>query len=281
MIYTPDEIVRFMIDGANTLVFRHFGKTLGDKGVELLDPVVGTGTYVTELIEFLPEGQLPYKYRHEIHCNEVAILPYYIASLNIEYTYRQKMGEYVPFENICFVDTLDNMGFLKSGQHQMDFFAMVDENIARVQRQNERRISVIIGNPPYNANQLNENENNKNREYPAIDRRIKETYIKHSTAQKTKLYDMYARFLRWASDRLDRDGVIAFVSNNSFLDARTYDGFRKVVAEEFNHIYVVDLKGNARTSGERRRREGGNVFSDQIRVGVAVNFLVRKHGETG
>jgi predicted helicase len=144
-----------MIDGANTLVFRHFGQTLGNKGVELLDPVVGAGTYITELIEFLPESQLPYKYRHEIHCNEVSILPYYIASLNIEYTYRPKMGEYVPFENICFVDTLDNMGFLKSGQHQMDFFAMVDENIARVQRQNERRISVIIGNLPYNAWQEN------------------------------------------------------------------------------------------------------------------------------
>lgn len=282
VIYTPDEIVRFMIDGANSLVFRHFGKTLGDSGVEILDPVVGTGTFVTELIEFLPEGQLPHKYREEIHCNEVAILPYYIASLNIEYTYRQKMGEYVPFGNICFVDTLDNMGFGRvRPQGQMDFFAIVDENIDRVRRQNERRISVIIGNPPYNANQLNENENNKNREYPAVDRRIKDTYVRHSTAQKTKLYDMYTRFLRWASDRLDQDGVIAFVSNNSFLDARSYDGFRRVVAEEFNHIYVIDLKGDARTSGERRRREGGSVFSDQIRVGVAVYFLVRKRGETG
>jgi predicted helicase len=244
-------------------------------------PTLRTGTFITELIEYLPQSQLRYKYQREIHCNEVAILPYYIANLNIEYTYKQKTGEYLPFDNICFVDTLDNMGFLKSGQHQMDFFAIVDENIERIQRQNERRISVIIGNPPYNANQLNENENNKNREYPEIDRRIKETYIRHSIAQKTKLYDMYTRFLRWASDRLDKNGIIAFVSNNSFLDAHTYDGFRKVVAEEFNAIYAIDLKGNARTSGERRRREGGNVFSDQIRVGVAVYFLVRKEGEKG
>jgi predicted helicase len=281
VIYTPDEIVRFMLQAADHLAFKHFGKTLGDENVEILDPATGTGTFITELIECLPEAQLPRKYRSEIHCNEVAILPYYIANLNIEYAYRQKMGEYAPFENICFVDTLDNMGFAKSGQHQMDFLGLVDENTERIERQNERKISVIIGNPPYNANQLNENENNKNREYPDIDRRIKDTYIKHSTAQKTKVYDMYARFLRWAGDRLDRNGVIAFVSNNSFLDARTYDGFRKVVADEFNHIYVIDLKGNARTSGERRRREGGNVFSDQIRVGVAVYFLVRKQGEKG
>ena len=129
--------------------------------------------------------------------------------------------------------------------------------MARIKRQNSRRISVIIGNPPYNANQANENDNNKNREYPEIDQRIKHTYIAASTAQKTKLYDMYARFLRWASDRVDANGIIAFVSNSSFIDSRTFDGFRKVVAQEFNEIWIVDLKGNARTSGERRQREGG------------------------
>ena len=281
IVYTPEAIVRFQLRAVDHLLFKHFGKTLGDAGVEILDPATGTGTYITELIEYLPPAQLPDKYRAEIHCNEVAILPYYIANLNIEYTYKQRVGEYVPFDNLCFVDTLDNQGFVKSGKHQMDFLGMVDENTERIQRQNTRKISVIMGNPPYNANQLNENENNKNREYPEIDRRIKETYIKHSTAQKTKLYDMYTRFLRWASDRLDENGVIAFVSNNSFLDATSYDGFREIVAEEFNHIYVINLKGDARTSGERRRREGGNVFSDQIRVGVAVYFLVRKEGEQG
>jgi predicted helicase len=280
VIYTPDEIVRFMIHAADHLVFKHFSRTLGDANVEILDPAVGTGTFITELIEYLPENQLKYKYQNEIHCNEVAILPYYIANLNIEYTYKQKMNQYLPFENICFVDTLDNLGFTyKTKQYRM--FGLTDENMERIRRQNERKISVIIGNPPYNANQLNENENNKNRPYNEVDARIKKTYIKNSTAQKTKLYDMYARFLRWASDRLDKNGVIAFVSNNSFLDARTYDGFRQTVAKEFKHIYVIDLKGNARTSGERRRREGGNVFSDQIRVGVSVYFLVRKQGETG
>ena len=172
------------------------------------------------------------------------------------------------------------MGFEHTGK-QLNFFGIADANIERIAKQNSKPIMVVIGNPPYNANQLNENENNKNREYPEIDRRIKETYIKHSKAQKTKLYDMYARFLRWASDRLDKDGVIAFVSNSSFLNARSYDGFRKVVANEFNEIYIIDLKGDARTSGEQRRKEGGNIFSDQIRVGVAIYFLVRKKGTKG
>ena len=127
----------------------------------------------------------------------------------------------------------------------------------------------------------NENDNNKNREYPQIDRRIRETYIKESTAQKTKQYDMYKRFIRWASDRLEDDGIVGFVSNSAFLNARQDDGFRKVVAEEFNELWAVDLKGNARTSGERRRQEGGNVFSDKIRVGIAIYFLVRRKGLRG
>lgn len=280
IVYTPDEIVRFMIESADHLVYKHFGKTLGDKGVEILDPATGTGTFITELIEYLPPAQLEYKYDHELHCNEVSILPYYIANLNIEYTYKQKTGKFNEFENICFVDTLDNMGFEHTGK-QLNFFGMTDANAERIVKQNSKPIMVVIGNPPYNANQANENENNKNREYPEIDQRIKDTYIYYSTAQKTKLYDMYVRFLRWASDRLDKDGVIAFVSNNSFLNAKSYDGFRKVVADEFNDIYVVDLKGDARTSGEQRRKEGGNIFSDQIRVGVAVYFLVRKKGAKG
>lgn len=281
VIYTPDEIVRFMIESTDHLLFQHFGKTLGDRYVEILDPATGTGTFISELIEYLPPNLLDFKYEHEIHCNEVAILPYYIANLNIEFTYKQKMKQYKEFQNICFVDTLDNMGFSRADTHQMDFFGLWDENAERIKRQNLSKISVVIGNPPYNANQLNENENNKNREYPEIDKRIKDTYIKYSTAQKTKLYDMYARFIRWSSDRLAQDGIIAFVSNNSFLNARSYDGFRKVIAEEFNEIYVIDLKGDARTSGEQRRKEGGNVFSDQIRVGVSVYFLVRKKGVKG
>ena len=195
IIYTPDEIVRFKIEAVDTLVFRHFGKTLGDTGVELLDPVVGTGTYVTELIDYLPPQQLRFKYLHEIHCNEVAILPYYIANLNIEYTYKQRTGEYLPFENICFVDTLDNLGFENTQRLRWTFSAWWTKTAERIQRQNTRKISVIIGNPPYNAWQENYNFQNPNRPYKEVDQRIKETYIKHGTAQnQIAVYDMYARF---------------------------------------------------------------------------------------
>ena len=150
---------------------------------------------------------------------------------------------------------------------------MSEENVARIKRQNKKKISVIIGNPPYNANQLNENENNKNREYPEIDRRIKETYIKASTAQKTKLYDMYARFFRWASDRIDENGIVAFISNRSFIENRTFDGFRKVIADEFNDIYIVDLGGDVRDD-PRISGTKHNVFG--IQTGVAISVLVKR-----
>ena len=185
------------------------------------------------------------------------------------------------------MDTLDNLdwegatGGAVARQGAFNLGGLSEENWIRIQEQNEKPISVIIGNPPYNANQQNENDNNKNREYPEIDRRIRDTYIASSTAQKTKQYDMYKRFIRWASDRLADDGIIGFVSNSAFLDARQDDGFRKVVAREFNELWVLDLKGNARTSGERRQREAGNVFDDKIRVGVAVYFLVRREGLDG
>ena len=150
---------------------------------------------------------------------------------------------------------------------------MGEENVARITRQNKKKISVVIGNPPYNANQLNENENNKNREYPEIDRRIKATYIDASTAQKTKLYDMYARFFRWASDRVDENGIVAFISNRSFIESRTFDGFRKMVAEEFNEIYVLDLGGDVRAD-PRLSGTKHNVFG--IQTGVAISLMVKR-----
>ncbi|MFY8173309.1 N-6 DNA methylase, partial [Planktothrix agardhii] len=279
IVYTPNEIVRFMIESTDYLLHKHFGKILADKDVEILDPATGTGTFIAELIEYLPKAQLPYKYEHEIHCNEVAILPYYIANLNIEFTYEQKMGDYAGFHNICFMDTLDHTVF---ADKQLNLLSMTVENTARIKRQNDRKISVIIGNPPYNAKQENFNQNNANDYYQAVDKRIKDTYIKYGKAQnQIVIYDMYTRFIRWASDRLSHNGIIAFVSNNSFIDALAYDGFRKVIAEEFNEIWIIDTKGNARNSGERRRQEGGNVFSDQIRVGVAIYFLIRNENLQG
>jgi len=281
VVYTPNEIVRFMIESTNYLLQKHFNKYLEDKGVEILDPATGTGTYICDLIDFIRKEKLAYKYEHEIHANEVAILPYYISNLNIEFTYMQKMGKYAEFKNLCFVDTLDNIGGLKSGIDRSsqqfvssgNLFALSLENSARIKAQNDRKISVIIGNPPYNANQANENDNNKNREYPIIDRRIKETFIKNSNAQKTKLYDMYSRFYRWAFDRLENNGIVAFVTNRSFIDSRTFDGFRKTIQEDFEAAYIIDTRSDVRAN-PKIAGTTHNVFG--IQTGVAIMFLVKK-----
>jgi predicted helicase len=276
VVYTPNEIVRFMIESTDWLCQKHFGKSLIDKNVEILDPACGTGTFITELIEHFRgrSKDLRYKYLEELHANEVAILPYYVANLNIEATYAAING-YEEYPNLCFVDTLDNTAALRAhkGQQGDLFGAVSEENVVRIKRQNKKKISVIIGNPPYNANQLNENENNKNREYPEIDQRIRDTYIKVSNAQKTKLYDMYARFFRWASDRVDENGIIAFITNRSFLENRTFDGFREIVSKEFNDIYLVDLGGDVRDD-PRISGTKHNVFG--IQTGVAISFLVKR-----
>jgi len=271
IVYTPNEIVRFMIESVDYLVHKHFGKLLADPGVEILDPATGTGTFVTELIEYLPKDKLRYKYKHEMHCNEVAILPYYIANLNIEFTYKQKMGEYEEFEHICFVDTLDHAS---SNIKQMDLFAMSVENTQRIHNQNDRNISVIIGNPPYNAKQENFNQGNANRSYEAIDKCIKYSYVKEGKAQnQIVVYDMYTRFIRWASDRLNKNGIIAFITNSSFIDALAYDGFRKVVENEFSEIYIIDLGGNVRKN-PKLSGTTHNVFG--IQTGVAISLMVKR-----
>ncbi len=276
VVYTPGEIVRFMIRAADWLCEKHFSKCLVDHGVEILDPATGTGTFVVELLEHFQgtsPDKLRYKYEEELHANEVAILPYYVANLNIEATYAAITGQYVEFPGLVFVDTLDNTaGLGKFAGFQGDMFGSVsDENLGRIKRQNERKISVIIGNPPYNANQQNETDNNKNRTYSRIDQRIKATYVKSSTAQKTKLYDMYARFFRWASDRLIDEGIVAFITNRSFIDSRTFDGFRKKVAEDFAEIWVVDLGGDYKDAGKAGT---SNVFG--IGTGVAISFMIKR-----
>ena len=286
VVYTPNEVVDFIIRGADHLLQKHFGRNLADDNVQILDPATGTGTFITSLIDYLPEDRLEYKYLNEIHANEVAILPYYIANLNIEYSYREKTGRYLEFPNLCFVDTLDNLDWQHAGatggtvtrQAAFNLGGLSEENWIRVQEQNEKPISVIIGNPPYNANQQNWNDFNANREYPGIDRRISETYIAASIAQKTKQYDMYKRFIRWASDRLADDGIIAFITNRAYLDARQDDGFRQVAAREFSDLYIVDLgsdvRRNPRISGTTH-----NVFG--IQTGVAIGFFVREKSKLG
>jgi len=272
VVYTPNEIVKFMVESTDYLLEKYFGKSLAEKNVQILDPATGTGTFITDILEHIPSKYLKHKYKNEIHCNELAILPYYIANLNIEFTYQQKMNEYEPYENIVFVDTLDNLGFDFIGKQQK-LFAMSSENLERIKKQNSEKISVIIGNPPYNANQQNENDNNKNREYKEIDKRIKDTYIKESTAQKTKLYDMYARFYRWSMDRIDKNGIIAFITNRSFIESRTFDGFRRIIQREFDYAYILDTQSDVRKN-PKIAGTTHNVFG--IQTGVAIMFLVKK-----
>jgi predicted helicase len=273
VVYTPNEIVRFMIEGADWLLHKHFDKSLGSRDVEILDPATGTGTFVAELIEYINPHDLKYKYENEIHANEVAILPYYIANLNIEYTYQQKMEDYQMFKNICFVDTLDNTGGLNYSGQQPMLGGISSENAERIKKQNERKISVIIGNPPYNAKQENYNYQNSNRAYKEIDKRIKDTYIKHGTAQnQIVVYDMFTRFYRWSMDRLNDNGVIAFITNRTFIDSRAFDGFRKIVSDEFDSIYVVDLRSDVRAN-PKIAGTTHNIFG--IQTGVAIAFLVK------
>ena len=286
VVYTPNEVVDFMVRGTDYLLQKHFGYSLADDNVQILDPAAGTGTFVTSLIDYLPADRLEHKYRHEIHANEVAILPYYIANLNIEYSYKEKTGRYLEFPNLCFVDTLDNLDWQQSGatggavtrQAAFNLGAVSEENWLRVQEQNEKTISVIIGNPPYNDQQSNWYDLNPNRKYPAIDKRIRDTYVKEGTAQRTHQYDMYKRFIRWASDRLDDDGIIAFIANRAYLDTRQDDGFRQVAAREFGDLYILDLgsdvRRNPKISGTTH-----NVFG--IQTGVAIAFFVRKQANLG
>ena len=270
IVYTPQPIVDFMVKSVEHILKTEFDRSLSDTGVHIIDPFVGTGNFIVRLMQDIQGTALEEKYRYELHCNEVMLLPYYIASLNIEQEYFQRTGAYLPFEGITLADTFE---LLEPEQGEL----FTRENTERVNRQKAADMFVVIGNPPYNAQQVNENDNNKNRKYPVMDKQIEETYVRDSTAQlKSKLYDPYVKAFNWASKRIGEEGVVAFVTNNGFLDGIAFDGMRKHLAQDFTKIYHINLKGNARTSGERRRKEGGNVFDDQIRVGVGISFLIKK-----
>ncbi|MFO1322787.1 MAG: type ISP restriction/modification enzyme [Burkholderiales bacterium] len=277
IVYTPHEVVRFIIEGAEWLAGEHFGRRLSDPGMDILDPCTGTGTFIVDLIDHLRGDRqaLGRKFEGEIHANEIAILPYYIACLNIEQTFYDAFGQWRDFKGACFVNTLENWGFGKSHEGAISdiFGSMTDENHTRIVAQNARRIPVILGNPPYNANQQSENDDNKNEPSPQADKRIKETYLSESNAQKTKLYDPFVRFFRWASDRIGGEGVIGFITNRSYLDKIGFDGFRKIVGKEFNEIWIVDLLGDGRAQDGVSAPQGGNIFG--ILTGVAIGFFVR------
>ena len=267
IVYTPQPIVDFMVKSVEHILKTEFDRSLSDNGVHIIDPFVGTGNFIVRLMQDIQGTALETKYRHELHCNEVMLLPYYIASLNIEQEYFRRTGTYLPFEGIVLADTFELLE-----QEQPEFFT--PENTARVKKQKAVDMFVVIGNPPYNTQQVNENDNNKNRKYPLMDKRVAETYVQDSKATlRNKLYDPYVKAIRWASDRIGEEGVVAFVTNNGFIDGVAFDGMRKHLAEDFDTIYVLDLGGNARKG---LKVADANVFG--IRVGVSINLFVKKNG---
>ena len=273
IVYTPQPIVEFMVRSVEAILNQEFGRSLADAGVHVLDPFVGTGNFMLRVMRHLQEigklSCLPDKYAGELHCNEVMLLPYYIAALNIEHEYHELTGQYAPFEGICLVDT-----FELAEDSQLSLF--VQENTQRVEHQKDQDITVIIGNPPYNVGQVNENDNNKNRTYATMDKQVRETYAKDSNAtNKNALSDPYVKAIRWAADRIGEEGIVAFITNNSFLDAVAFDGMRKHLAEDFDTIYILDLGGNVRKG---LAVSDANVFG--IRVGVSINLFVKTKGST-
>ncbi|KQZ27973.1 damage-inducible protein [Mesorhizobium sp. Root552] len=274
IVYTPVEVVDFIIHSVNEVLQSEFRQTLGSKGVHILDPFTGTGTFITRLLQsgLIKPDELEHKYRHEIHANEIVLLAYYIAAINIEAAYHGVAGgDYVPFEGICLTDT-----FQLYEQDKDLISDLMADNSTRRSRQKELDIRVIVGNPPYSVGQKSENDNADNLSYPKLDSRIRETYTKQSKATLAKgLYDSYIRAIRWASDRIGDAGVVAYVSNAGWLDANTADGLRKCLANEFASIHVFHLRGNARTSGEQRRKEKDNVFGQGSRTPVAITLLLK------
>jgi predicted helicase len=268
IVYTPQEIVEFMCASVDVILKREFGSSLSTPGVQILDPCVGTGNFIVNLIQKnISGGSLVYKYENDLFCNEIMLLPYYIASLNIEHAYYERMGQYRPFEGIAFADTLNLEG------QQMELFS--ERNTERIQREKQAQIMVVIGNPPYNVGQKSENDNNKNRKYSVIDSRIRETYVKESKATlNIQLYDPYVKFFRWATDRLQgRDGIVCYVSNNSFIDQFTFDGVRKHFLKDFTQIYHLDLHGNVRKN-PKLSGTTHNVFGIQVGVGITIAIRV-------
>lgn len=284
IVYTPVEVVDFIIHSVNHILQTEFGQTLGSKGVHIIDPFTGTGTFITRLLQsgLIKPEELPHKYKHEIHANEIVLLAYYIAAINIEAVYHSIVGgEYQPFEGICLTDTFQ----------MYEKKDMVDEilvqNSARRKRQTDLDIRVIMGNPPYSSGQNSANDNNQNVAYSYLDQRIRDTYAKQSSATSTKnLMDSYIRAIRWASDRIGDAGVIGFVSGSGFAEKPAMDGLRKCLAEEFSNIHVLNLRGDIRKNmlSKGRAREGQNIFGSGSMTGIAVTLFVKnpnakQHGQ--
>lgn len=289
IVYTPVECVDFIVNSVEDVLKKEFGQSLTDRNVHVIDPFTGTGTFMTRLLQsgHIKPKDLPRKYAEELHANEIVLLAYYIASVNIENVYHElvnlanpvnpvnpvkKSPSYTPFEGICLTDTFAL--YEKDGAFETNDF---QQNSARVQRQRKCPIRIVIGNPPYSVGQKSANDNAQNQRYPRLEEKIAETYARKSSATTTKgLYDSYIKAFRWATDRLeDGKGIVAFISNAGWLDASAMDGFRAMLQDEFDSIYVFNLRGNQRTSGELSRKEGGKIFGSGSRTPIAITLLVR------
>lgn len=286
IVYTPVEVVDFILNSVSDVLKKEFNRTLSDENIHILDPFTGTGTFITRLLQggFIKPEDLKRKYKNEIHANEIVLLAYYIASINIENTYHDlisaKEDEYESFDGICLTDTFQMTEY----DEKLQLSEVFPQNSERVEKQKKCPLTVIVGNPPYSIGQKSENDNAKNQKYEKLDVQIANTYVKYSKATLNKgLYDSYIKAFRWSSDRLSSNGgTIAFVSNGSWLDTNGMDGFRQCLELEFDSIYVYNLRGNARTSGEQRRKEKGNVFGEGSRTPISITVLIKnpkKHNE--
>ena len=283
IVYTPTEVVDFINQATNDLLQKHFtGTSISDEGVHVLDPFTGTGTFITRLMQsgLIKNEDLARKYQKELHANEIMLLAYYVAAMNFETTYHDlvKADEYEPFDNIILTDT-----FQMTEEDDLVDADVFPRNNARVDRQKALDIQVIVGNPPYSAGQGSQNDDNANLAYPALDASITNTYARRSSAKlKNSLYDSYIRAIRWASNRIANTadgGIIGYVTNGGWLDGNSADGIRRTLCQEFHHIYVYNLRGNQRTSGEQSRKEGGKIFGQGSRSSVAITFLVKQPGD--
>ena len=272
IVYTPQPIVDFMVRSVEEILKTEFNnRSLSDRGIHIIDPFVGTGNFIVRVMREIRGTDLEYKYMNELHSNELMLLAYYIASMNIEHEFYQATRSYRPFEGNCFADTFED-----AEKQQLQMFT--PEHTERVERQRKTDMFVIIGNPPYNAGQVNENDNNKNRKYKAMDKRVAETYSQDSRAvNKNALSDPYVKAIRWASDRIGEEGVVAFVTNNGFLDAFAFDGMRQHLADDFDAIYILDLGGNVRKN-PKLSGTTHNVFG--IQVGVSINLFIKRRDNT-
>ena len=276
IVYTPVEVVDFILHSTNEVLQDEFGKSLSDEGVHILDPFTGAGIFLARLIQsgLIHPEDLERKYRAELHANEIVLLAYYIAAVNIEEAFRGQRGQnttYEPFNGIVLTDT-----FNLNKERNLFPKDWLPDNNERAERQQQLPIGVIVGNPPWSAGQRSATDDNRNIEYPKLKERIRETYAEYSIAKlKRGLYDTYKMAIRWASDRIQKQGIVTFVTNGSWIDGNVDSGVRACLAEEFSSIHVLHLRGDARTSGERRRSEGGNVFGSGTRTPVAVTLLIK------